>query len=84
MKESETHKLLRASMNALLSYQYGNQATELAESLAEKINDHMETICPYCCSPLVRSPKYQNEYCSSWHYMEGGCPPVPQPVNKEK
>jgi hypothetical protein len=36
-QEKEVLLLLRAAMDALRSYQYGNASTELAEEIADKI-----------------------------------------------
>lgn len=36
-REDEMLQLLRASYNALRSYQYGNTATELAKEIADRI-----------------------------------------------
>ena len=39
--------------------------------------------CPRCGGYMVRHPDYEELYCGSWEYMEGGCPPPPKPCTKE-
>lgn len=41
-KQKELLKLLRAAYNALRSYQYGNKSTELAEEVADEIEEAID------------------------------------------
>jgi len=40
--KTKTEKLLTAAYHALRSYQYGNASTELAEGIADKIQEFLE------------------------------------------
>ncbi len=42
-RQKEADKLLLAAYHALRSYQYGNSATELAEGIADKIQEFLES-----------------------------------------
>jgi len=44
MNENETLNLLKTARAALMSYQYGNQSTELAKEIVEFIDTHLEEI----------------------------------------
>ena len=33
--------------------------------------------CPRCGGPMVLNVDFEEVYCGSWEYMEGGCPPAP-------
>ena len=33
--------------------------------------------CSRCNGPMVTNPDYEEPYCGSWEYMEGGCKPAP-------
>ena len=44
MNENETINMLKTARAALMSYQYGNQSTELAEEVVKFIDAHLEEI----------------------------------------
>lgn len=43
MNFAESHRLLAAAGHALRSYQYGNAASELAQEMADSIDNFLET-----------------------------------------
>ena len=47
----------------------------LLDDIATQLSVHN---CPKCHGPMVIQIGFEDPFCGSWLYMEGGCAPVPK------